>query len=157
MGLNDRPVKKRKTSNEVQRKSAQKPPKAPNSASGVGITKSRKATRKKRLPNPALLARSSVPSDLKTAVNGDRRLVVVAGSYDRVLYGLQTEPHKQSGQDNQSFEPIFIFPAHISCVKSVAASPQGGKWLATGGTDETIKVWDLRRKKELGSLQQHQG
>lgn len=50
-----------------------------------------------------------------------------------------------------------MFPAHISCVKAVAASPQGGKWLASGGTDEIIKVWDLRRKKELGSLQQHQG
>jgi protein MAK11 len=54
-------------------------------------------------------------------------------------------------------KPIFIFPAHISCVKAVAASPLGGKWLATGGTDETVKVWDLKRRKELGGLVQHQG
>ena len=156
MGLDDRPVKKRKTSNEIQRKSAPKPPKASTSASGA-ITKPPEANQKKKLPNPASLVHSLVPKVLKNAVNGDKRLVVVAGSYDRVLYGLQTEPHKRSGQDDQTFEPIFIFPAHISCVKAVAASPQGGKWLATGGTDETIKVWDLRRKKEIGSLQQHQG
>jgi len=39
----------------------------------------------------------------------------------------------------------------------VAASPQGGKWLATGSGDEIIKVWDLRRRKEVGGLMQHEG
>jgi len=86
-----------------------------------------------------------------------RRLVVVSGSYDKILYGLQIEPESKDPSESPQFTPIFVFPAHISCVKAVAASPQGGKWLATGGTDEIIKVWDLRRKKELGSLQQHQG
>jgi WD40 repeat protein len=52
--------------------------------------------------------------------------------------------------------PIFIFPAHLAFVKCVAASP-GGKWLATGSEDEFIKVWDLRRRKEVGSLSQHTG
>jgi protein MAK11 len=82
-----------------------------------------------------------------------QRFVVISGCYDKILYGLQIEPTSKDPQ----FKPIFVFPAHISCVKAVATSPQGGKWLASGGTDEIIKVWDLRRKKELGSLQQHQG
>jgi protein MAK11 len=86
-----------------------------------------------------------------------RRLVVVSGSYDKILYGLQIEPTSKDPGETPQFKPIFVFPAHISCVKAVAASPQGGRWLASGGTDEIIKVWDLRRKKELGSLQQHQG
>ncbi|CCA68745.1 related to MAK11 protein (maintenance of killer toxin-encoding satellite M1 dsRNA) [Serendipita indica DSM 11827] len=89
-----------------------------------------------------------------TTPNSSKPLIVVAGSYDKILYGLQIEPEKDSGAE---FKPVFCFPAHISCVKAVAASPQGGKWLATGATDETIKIWDLRRRKELGSLQQHQG
>ncbi|GJE93253.1 WD40 repeat-like protein [Phanerochaete sordida] len=52
---------------------------------------------------------------------------------------------------------MFIFPAHISSVKAVAASPNGGKWLATGSSDEIIKVWDLRRRKEIGGLMHHEG
>lgn len=90
-------------------------------------------------------------------------ITIVAGSYERILYGLQVEPNETGANDvgepssQVKLKPVFIFPAHISCVKAVAASPQGGKWLATGGTDESVKVWDLGRKKELGSLQQHQG
>ena len=52
---------------------------------------------------------------------------------------------------------IFIFPAHVSCIKNVAASPQGGKWLTTRSGDEIIKVRDLRRQKEVGGLMQHEG
>lgn len=29
----------------------------------------------------------------------------------------------------------------------------GGKYLVSGGTDEVVKVWDLKRKKEVGSLE----
>jgi protein MAK11 len=85
--------------------------------------------------------------------------VVVAGSYEKLLYGLEgslpssSSPHEQAPP---TLEPIFIFPAHLACVKAVAASP-GGKWLATGSEDEFIKVWDLRRRREMGSLSQHTG
>ncbi|KAJ1953281.1 60s ribosome biogenesis protein mak11 [Dispira parvispora] len=33
----------------------------------------------------------------------------------------------------------------------------GGTFLASGGTDELIKLYDLKRKRELGALMQHQG
>lgn len=83
--------------------------------------------------------------------------VVVAGSYEKLLYGL--EGHVTFEKDRLKFdlEPIFIFPAHVSCIKAVAASPDGGKWLATGSADEIVKVWDLRRRKEIGGLMQHEG
>jgi protein MAK11 len=108
--------------------------------------------------------------------DGNRKpITVVAGSYERILYGLSVDfrgsenegtsmsvgKEKEDGgtgkKNEVKLQPVFIFPAHISCVKALAASPQGGKWLATGSTDESIKIWDLGRKKELGSLQQHQG
>ena len=85
---------------------------------------------------------------------------VIAGSYERLLYGLQGTVSVVSPASSElqwTLKPIFIFPAHISCIKSVAASPQGGKWLATGSGDEIIKVWDLRRRKEVGGLMQHEG
>lgn len=86
---------------------------------------------------------------------------IIAGSYERLLYGLQGTVSASSPDAPLKLEwtlkPIFIFPAHVSYIKTVAASPQGGKWLATGSGDEIIKVWDLRRRKEVGGLMQHEG
>jgi protein MAK11 len=83
---------------------------------------------------------------------------VVAGSYEKLLYGLEgTVNSTESGVHEWKLKPIFIFPAHVSCIKAVAASPSGGKWLATGSSDEIIKVWDLRRRKEIGGLMHHEG
>ncbi|KAH9962668.1 WD40-repeat-containing domain protein [Russula dissimulans] len=93
---------------------------------------------------------SSLPSSFK----------IIAGSYERLLYGLQGTVSLSSPASTDlewTLKPIFIFPAHVSYIKSVAASPQGGKWLVTGSQDEIIKVWDLRRRREVGGLMQHEG
>ena len=85
---------------------------------------------------------------------------LVTGSYEKLLYGLEgsiTLGEKDGNRISVKLEPIFIFPAHVSCVKAVSGSPVGGKWLATGSVDEIVKVWDLKRKKEVGGLMQHQG
>ncbi|KAG1824693.1 WD40-repeat-containing domain protein [Suillus subaureus] len=84
---------------------------------------------------------------------------IVAGSYERLLYGLDGSVSLNETNDSYKFElrPTFLFPAHVSCIKAVAASPNGGKWLATGSADEVIKVWDLHRKKEIGGLMHHEG
>ncbi|KAG9099875.1 hypothetical protein FS749_000133 [Ceratobasidium sp. UAMH 11750] len=85
---------------------------------------------------------------------------IIVGTYEKLLYGLEgsLEPKNDRSEEfSAHLTPIFIFPAHVACVRAVAASPQGGKWLATGSTDEIIKVWDLRRRKEIGGLVQHQG
>lgn len=95
---------------------------------------------------------------------------IIAGTYEKLLYGLEgtfTPPvttlddastsHSNLSADFQiNLTPIFIFPGHLACVKAVSAS-QGGKWLATGSEDEFVKVWDLRRRKEVGSLSEHTG
>jgi protein MAK11 len=83
---------------------------------------------------------------------------IVAGSYEKLLYGLEgTVSSSSSGSIAVDLKPIFIFPAHVSSIKAVAASPNGGKWLATGSSDEIVKVWDLKRKKEIGGLMHHEG
>src|ERR1700722_7449290 len=82
---------------------------------------------------------------------------VIAGSYEKLLYGLAGTVTGTSTKYTINLQPIFIFPAHISCIKAVASSPDGAKWLATGSADEIIKVWDLRRRKEVGGLMHHEG
>lgn len=153
----DPPTKKPKTKS-VSIKRPLKP-----KASTLLVSKSVKKaehTRETKLSQAPDCEHDTTIISLAKAKNPDskpRCLVVVSGSYDKILYGLQIELKSKDPSEAPQFKPIFVFPAHISCVKAVAASPQGGKWLASGGTDEIIKVWDLRRKKELGSLQQHQG
>ncbi|WFD44402.1 Protein mak11 [Malassezia psittaci] len=87
-----------------------------------------------------------------------RGMRIVVGSYERFLYGLaafmQVTPE---GGYECVIEPQFVFPAHVASIRAVACAGDGAKWLCTGGTDETIKVWDLRRKKEVGALIGHEG
>ncbi|TFK92460.1 WD40 repeat-like protein [Polyporus arcularius HHB13444] len=96
-------------------------------------------------------------SDPSSSTSLPTSFKVVCGSYEKLLYGLEGTVSTSSSDYSFHLRPIFIFPAHVSCIKSVAVSPQGGKWLATGSADEIIKVWDLRRRKEIGGLMQHQG
>lgn len=94
--------------------------------------------------------------------------IVSVGSYERLLYGLSCT--LEADEDTTALlpykvtiTPIFSFPAHLSSLRTVAASllqspgtgserKVGGKYLVSGGTDEVIKVWDLKRKKEVGTL-----
>lgn len=120
-------------------KAAVKPaPKASSEAKGKG-----KGKAAAKLPSPSPSPEPETPT-----------FKIIAGTYEKLLYGL--EGKYPSGSDMPTLEPIFIFPAHMQCVKAVAASPTG-KWLATGSEDEFVKVWDLRRRKEVGSLSQHTG
>lgn len=110
-------------------------------------------TAKVSSPKPTKSDKGKGKSILPPTV-GPSTFIVIAGSYEKLLYGL--EGSYPTGSTAPVLEPIFIFPAHLACVKAVAASP-GGKWLATGSEDEFVKVWDLRRRKEVGSLSQHTG
>lgn len=107
------------------------------------------AVSKERKPKPAKELHIRPPSST---------FKVVVGSYEKLLYGLEGAISSSStGAITVDLKPSFIFPAHVSCIKAVASSPNGGKWLATGSSDEIIKVWDLKRKKEIGGLMHHEG
>ena len=138
-------------------KSAPSRPDSSTVSNGKGKDKA-KAKGKAKAPTttfPESVLTNSPPSTPDTpAQTHGNSFMIIAGSYEKLLYGL--EGTYSPGSDKPSLEPIFIFPAHLACVKAVAASP-GGKWLATGSEDEFIKVWDLRRRKEVGSLSQHTG
>lgn len=88
--------------------------------------------------------------------------LIVAGSYERILYGLKAiwknekETKKVTRLSNCQIEivPLFIFPSHSGCIKSLAV---GHRFLASGATDEIIKLYDLKKFRELGQLSQQDG
>lgn len=104
-------------------------------------------------------AASATASTSKQPRPSPKTFQIITGSYEKLLYGLSGSfPSSETpvAERDYTLKPIFIFPAHQACVKAVAAS-EGGKWLATGSTDEVVKIWDLRRRKEVGGLIQHSG
>lgn len=112
-------------------------------------------------PPTSELTSSSLPTPI--APSHPKAFQIIAGSYEKLLYGLvgnfpslETIQNKGEAEHDWDLKPVFIFPAHQACVKAVAAS-EGGKWLATGSTDEIVKIWDLRKRKEVGGLIQHSG
>lgn len=131
----------------------------------VATAKPKPAKADAALPVKSEKAKGKERASPPTSTNVPGSFIVIAGSYEKLLYGIEgsyptPEGQEDDGQVNKTvrpdFTPIFIFPAHLAFVKAIAASP-GGKWLATGSEDEFIKVWDLRRRKEVGSLSQHTG
>jgi len=109
-------------------------------------------------PKPTSLEKHTKPASSVDPKALPKSFKIVAGSYEKLLYGLDGSISLSDELEPVfSIKPIFIFPAHVSCIKAVAASPEGGKWLATGSSDEIVKVWDLRRRKEVGGLMHHEG
>ncbi|KAK4686503.1 protein MAK11, partial [Tremellales sp. Uapishka_1] len=135
------------------------PTKAPATKSQSQSSKPKPAQPK--LPNTNIKSKGKakaitpeVEAPAEAVVPDSPTFKIIIGTYEKLLYGL--EGSYPPGATTPTLKPIFIFPAHLACVRAVAASP-GGKWLATGSEDEFVKVWDLRRRKEVGSLSQHTG
>mmetsp|Transcript_45997 Transcript_45997/g.127727 ORF Transcript_45997/g.127727 Transcript_45997/m.127727 type:complete len:444 (-) Transcript_45997:391-1722(-) len=88
--------------------------------------------------------------DADTAVTGSgeggsmRGSILVLGTYDGALLGLGAEKGEQ----------LFGYAPHVGCVKAVHCSKLGR--LASGGTDHSVRLFDLGKGVELGELQEHQ-
>ncbi|KAL7606681.1 hypothetical protein Lser_V15G15537 [Lactuca serriola] len=73
---------------------------------------------------------------------------LVAGSYERFIWGFKLKTLKHS-TETLTLSPIFSFPSHLSPIKSVAVA---GSVAVSGGSDDTIKIYDLSTSSEVGSL-----
>ncbi|KAI8336601.1 WD40-repeat-containing domain protein [Chlamydoabsidia padenii] len=101
----------------------------------------------------ALDALLSTSSSLKQA-EGDEDFRVITGTYERILYGINAYWTKNEDKKHRqlTMAPIFIVPAHTGLIRTVGL---GGHFLASGSTDEIIRLYDVKKRKEYGSLGGH--
>lgn len=76
---------------------------------------------------------------------------IVVGSYEHNLLCLSLILKENS---EPIFTPIFHFQAHTLSIKSIDIAK---RYLVTGSNDEHIRIYDLKKRKELGTLLSHQG
>ncbi|CAE7892134.1 pak1ip1 [Symbiodinium microadriaticum] len=69
---------------------------------------------------------------------------VVVGTYDGGLLGFGLKDGAQT----------FGYAPHIGCIKAVHCNKEGK--LASGATDNAVRLFDLAKRVELGELQEHQ-
>ncbi|AGO11413.1 AaceriACR166Wp [[Ashbya] aceris (nom. inval.)] len=75
---------------------------------------------------------------------------IVVGSYEHNLLCLSLNLELET----PLFTPIFHFQAHALSVKTLDISK---RYLVSGSNDEHIRIYDLQKRKELGTLLNHNG
>lgn len=76
---------------------------------------------------------------------------IIVGSYE---HNLQCLSVLLNGGSQAVFQPIFHFEAHSLSIKAIDVAK---RYLVTGSNDELIRIFDLQKRKELGTLLGHQG
>ena len=72
--------------------------------------------------------------------------LLIAGSYEKAICGWELGKKR-------SVTPVFQHLAHLGPVKAVASQ---GKYAVSGGNDEEIRIYNVRKRREVGSLMKHQ-
>ncbi|XP_064625471.1 p21-activated protein kinase-interacting protein 1-like isoform X2 [Lineus longissimus] len=76
---------------------------------------------------------------------------IIAGTYEELTLGFSL----QKIDEGYALNPSFTDHSHVGCVRAAAVSSKGV--LATGSSDETIKLFHLEKRQELGALLHHEG
>jgi protein MAK11 len=80
----------------------------------------------------------------------ENMLEIIVGSYEEFLLGYNLTKKKKTYQLVQT----FTNHSHCASIRSVAVT---SKYLASGSSDETIKLFNLKRRSEIGGLIEHSG
>ncbi|XP_043531322.1 p21-activated protein kinase-interacting protein 1-like [Chiloscyllium plagiosum] len=80
----------------------------------------------------------------------DSELVLIGGCYEQIIFGYRI---KKPGQ-NWNPEPDFTHHAHTASLTTVAINDC---YVATGSKDETIQLYNMKKKIDQGSLLYHDG
>ncbi|MGH0151200.1 UNVERIFIED_CONTAM: hypothetical protein FKN15_024242 [Acipenser sinensis] len=79
-----------------------------------------------------------------------QQLELIAGCYEQIVFGyrVQTEEKKWTSDAD------FSHHAHTASLSAVAVND---RYIATGSKDETIQLYDIKKRVEYGSLLHHDG
>lgn len=75
---------------------------------------------------------------------------IITGSYEHQLLCLSLTLYN----DGPVFTPVFHFTPHTQSIRCLA---QSKRYLVSGSNDEHIRIYDLQKRKELGTLMKHEG
>ncbi|XP_054611699.1 p21-activated protein kinase-interacting protein 1-like [Dunckerocampus dactyliophorus] len=75
---------------------------------------------------------------------------LIAGSYEQVAFGYRV----QTDEKEWTAKADFTHHAHTASVSAVAANE---RFVVTGSKDETIQLYDMKKKLEHGALLYHEG
>ncbi|CAK9441414.1 uncharacterized protein LODBEIA_P52820 [Lodderomyces beijingensis] len=101
----------------------------------------------------ALKGGSATISTKSDAVASPIQFRIFVGSYEHNLLCLSVILDPKNSKE-PVFQPIFHFQAHALSIKSIDLAK---RYLVTGSNDEHIRIYDLQKRKELGTLLGHQG
>lgn len=92
-------------------------------------------------------------------MNSENKKTVIAvslGCYDQALYTFWLEGHgkDESGKPNVEIVPVSAYMPHMGAITTLASN---NNILVSGSSDETIKIYNLRKRAEIGRLDQHTG
>ncbi|ESO88235.1 hypothetical protein LOTGIDRAFT_234571 [Lottia gigantea] len=76
---------------------------------------------------------------------------IVVGTYEELILGYKLI----NSEETYKIEQTFTDHSHLGCIKSAGISRKNV--LATGSTDETIRLFNLQKQTELGTLMHHSG
>lgn len=81
---------------------------------------------------------------------------LVAGSYEQVLFGFTVHPSPKANGDHEKWTSVadFTHHAHTASLSAVAVN---SRFVVTGSKDETIHIYDMKKKIEHGALVHHNG
>ncbi|KAL4182919.1 hypothetical protein AMTRI_Chr11g152620 [Amborella trichopoda] len=74
---------------------------------------------------------------------------LVAGTYEQVVWGFKLRLHNENETEQAFLSPIFSHHAHLSPIKALSVS---GPIAASSGSDETVRVFDINQRAEIGAL-----
>lgn len=80
----------------------------------------------------------------------DALMEIMVGTYEKYIVGYILEMH----DEKFALKATFATEAHLQSVKCIASS---NKFLASGSIDETIQLYNMKTRREIGTLVHHNG
>ncbi|EHB13598.1 p21-activated protein kinase-interacting protein 1 [Heterocephalus glaber] len=84
------------------------------------------------------------------------RMELLAGSYEQVLFGFTVHPDPEVNGGHEKWTSVadFTHHAHTASLSAVAVN---SRFVVPGSKDETIHIYDMKKKIDHGALVHHKG